>query len=108
MSSPSNYNENFDTIENVRRLYTRYKVLATDMDDKINEFKEQTNLIFEKLDKMAEAINKNKFKYGLKGQIKQSIKLQRQMPEMTEEQQHAFEQPYVETPADIVVVEAVK
>lgn len=102
MAHPSNYKEFFDLIEAGRQLYRRYNNIITDMDNKINEFKEQSNLVLEKLDKLAESVNKNKFKYGLKGQIKQSIKLQREMPEMTEEQQHAFEQPYAQTPADIL------
>lgn len=98
MVNPSYYQQFFDQIEHSRRLYTGYKDVATDMDNKLNELKEQINVVFEKLDEFGEALNKNKFKYGLKGQIKKFIRTQREIPEMTEEQQHAFEQPYAQTP----------
>jgi len=89
-----------------RFIYRQYLDLVTNLYNKANEFKEQINVVFEKLDKLAKAVNNNKFKFGLKGQIKRSIERsieveRKEKPEMTEEQQHAFEQPYAQTPADI-------
>lgn len=106
MISPPQYQQIFNTIETGRFLYRQYLDLVTNLYNKANEFKEQINVVFEKLDKLAKAVNNNKFKFGLKGQIKRSIERsieveRKEKPEMTEEQQHAFEQPYAQTPADI-------
>jgi hypothetical protein len=102
MITPKSYEHAFDILQSGKEKYITFKEAATNLASKTNEFKEHVNIVLEKLNDLSEEINKNKFKYGLKGQIKQSIELNGEMPEMTEEQQHAFEQPYAQTPADIV------
>jgi hypothetical protein len=105
MATRGSYEMNFDLIEERRRDFIKDKELINSTSNKLNEFNDVVNVCIEKTDKLAEAVNNNRLKFGLKGQIKQTLTRQRRLgerPRMTLEQRHAFQQPYAETPADII------
>ena len=62
------------------------------------EYNKNINRVDELHNEIAKIINENKFKYGLKGQIKKSLEGIQLPPGIPEEANHVLEQPYAPTP----------
>jgi hypothetical protein len=100
--TPEKYNEMFNIIDNAKNKLNVNKEITVNTINHLNQYIDSLNLCLEKNDILTQALNNNRLKFGLKGQIKQYIQRQQELPEMTEEQQHAFQQPYAETPSNVL------
>ncbi len=92
------YDRDFDMLERTSmvinynaQIYYRIKAVMEYYENKLRESQQALN-------NFAQKINENKFKYGLKGQIKQSINVMGKKPRMTYEQLHAYREDFSETP----------
>lgn len=92
------YDRNFNMLERTSmvinynaEIFYRIKAVMEYYENKLRESQKSLN-------NYAQKINENKFKYGLKGQIKQSINVMENKPPMTYEQEHAYSEDFSETP----------
>jgi hypothetical protein len=94
------YNEALTNIENLIPLKTELKERSVNTINNLNQYIDSINLNLEKMNEFVRAINNNRLRFGLKGQLKRELEEQ-QLPHelLTEEQKHALEQPYQETPS---------
>jgi len=101
--SETNYDIWLSMIERVRDLLNIDEEFWQAISYQNNNLYEGIQNIRERLDKLAVETNKNRAKFGLKGQIKRGIEKNEIMPtaNMTFEQEHAYRMPYAETPSKI-------
>lgn len=97
--SQPNYEHWFDSINSNKKFYKQIKKNIASTTNKAIELNDHLNAIIEKLNSVASAINNNKMKFGLRGQLKKTIESHDPEIELTMEQQHALEQPYAQTPS---------
>jgi hypothetical protein len=100
MDSPNTnetYNANFNKIDFIYNYTADLKNIIDETKSAIKKYENELMNVLNKSGEWGLAENKNRLDFGLKGQIKKQLETSGQLPEMTYEQQHAFEQPYAKT-----------
>jgi hypothetical protein len=96
--SNNDYNIMFSKKEEIDEVIEDLKYMIPKYIEKLNAILEKTNEFETTINELGSSFNKSKLKFGLKGHIKQSLKSRDELPEMTEEEQHHYEQPDEVTP----------
>ena len=93
----THYESIFDNIETWENKLRSAKIWSENITSSVENLNKEIEAVDQKINEAKTALNKNKFKFGLKGQLKQSLS-ESNPSEMTAEEADAFEAPYIETP----------
>jgi len=97
--TPAKYHEFHDILDDILAKVSFHEDQIVQIKEEISEYDAAIKAARKKSDELGKALNKNKFKFGLKGTLKQSYSRSGScMRRLTEEEQHARSQPYAATP----------
>jgi len=97
-ASQEKYDSLFNDIENAKRTVDYYEKSSIKILEVVNNYHKTIQTAKKSNDKLYISLNKNKFNYGLQGQLKKIIENSHLDQELTEEIKEIMEQGYTLTP----------